>query len=127
VQSAVSTIDLGVGITVDNLTPTTGSTVTYTITTSNAGPSNATGVLVNIPLPAGVTYVSDTGSGAYVTATNTWTIGTINAGVAGPTLMITVTVDATSGQPVTANIIISGNESDTDPSNDNDDVTFTVP
>src|SRR5262249_35715954 len=44
--------DLSLTKTVNNPAPTVGSNITYTITVSNAGPSNATGVAVLDQLPA---------------------------------------------------------------------------
>ena len=43
------------------LTVAPGGTVTYTIVATNAGPSDATAVVVDDPTPAGLTFVSNTG------------------------------------------------------------------
>ncbi len=73
--------DLAVVKTVNNATPNVGSTIVFTLTATNNGPSAATGVAVNDLLPAGYTYVSDNGAGAYVSGTGVWTIGNLaNAG-----------------------------------------------
>src|SRR5258708_15751163 len=73
--------DLAVAKSVDNPTPAAGANVVFTITVTNNGPNNATSVVVNDFLPAGLTYVSDDGAGAYSSATGLWTIpGTINNG-----------------------------------------------
>src|SRR5262249_7899633 len=60
----------GLSITKDDgkTTVVPGTTTTYTITVSNAGPSTATGAALSDPLPAGVTaaswtFVSQTGGG----------------------------------------------------------------
>lgn len=87
--------DLSVTKTVDNATPTVGSSIIFTVTVSNAGTANATNVAVLDQLPAGFTYVSDIASqGAYVAGTGVWTVGTINSGTSA-TLQITATVNAT--------------------------------
>ncbi|WP_429725827.1 gliding motility-associated C-terminal domain-containing protein [Aquimarina litoralis] len=94
-------VDLVVAKIVDNATPDEGSNVTYTITVTNNGPAQATNVILTDVLPAGVTYVSDTGAGAYVSGTGLWTIGTINSG-ANATIDIVASVDAgTSGDTIT--------------------------
>ena len=58
--------DLITGKTVDNGTPNEGDTIVYTLTLTNSGPNQATNLSITDLLPAGVTYVSDDGAGAYV-------------------------------------------------------------
>src|SRR6185436_15181845 len=60
--------------------PPVGATVTFTLTATNSGPSNATGVVVQDVLPAGLVYVSDDGGGAYNAGSGAWTIGTFPRG-----------------------------------------------
>jgi uncharacterized repeat protein (TIGR01451 family) len=87
--------DLGITKTVDNPTPAAGGTVTFTITVTNHGPNNATGVVVSDPLPNGLSYVSDDGAGAYDPVnTGLWTVGALANG-ASATLHITATADST--------------------------------
>ncbi len=92
-----------------------GTNVVYTITVTNAGPSNAAGVSVADVTPAGLTFVSNAGacSGAFPCA-----LGTIAAGAsqvitttfsvppayagANP-ILNTATASATTGDPVPAN------------------------
>jgi uncharacterized repeat protein (TIGR01451 family) len=89
--------DLALTKTVNNATPAAGGTVIFTLTVTNNGPNNATGVVVNDFLPNGLTYVSDDGAGAYNSGTGLWTIpGTINNG-SSVTLHITATADSTEG------------------------------
>ncbi len=89
----VAQTDLVVTKTVDNATPNVGSNVTFTITATNNGLSDATGVKVTDNLPSGYTLISATPStGTW--AASTWTIGNLaNGGTA--TLTITATVKAT--------------------------------
>jgi len=114
--------DLSVTKSVDNPFPTLGSTITYTVTVSNAGPDAATNVVVSDPLPAGLTYVSDTPSqGTFDSGTGDWTVGTIPAGGLA-TLRITVTFDSTT--PVT-NIaqVTASDQPDPDSTPNNNDPT----
>jgi uncharacterized repeat protein (TIGR01451 family) len=68
--------DLSLTQTVDNHTPDQGNNVTFTLTVSNSGPADATGVEVTDALPTGYTYVSDTPSvGTYNSGSGVWTIG----------------------------------------------------
>lgn len=76
---------------VDKPTAKRGETVIYTLTLSNTGTGAATGVSVTDSLPAGVVYVSDDGSGAYVASSGVWSVGSLAANTA-KTLKITVTV-----------------------------------
>jgi len=58
-----------------------GSNVTFTVTATNNGPSDASGVQVTDQLPAGLTYVSSTPSaGTYTSGTGVWDIGTLANG-----------------------------------------------
>jgi len=124
-------IDLSLDKSVDNVTPLVGNNVVFTIAVNNAGPSDATGVVVKDVLPTGYTYVSDDGGGAYVNGTGLWTIGGLASGLT-TTLNITATVNATgnytNGAEVTA---ADQNDIDSTPNNnilsedDQDEVSTT--
>lgn len=89
---ATSCTDLAVTVTTNGLSAAVGSTVVFTVSVTNNTASAATGVSVKDLLPNGYTYVSNTPStGAYVSGTGIWTVGTVNAG-ATQTLQITATV-----------------------------------
>jgi large repetitive protein len=62
--------DIGVSKTDSSATYTPGTDVTYTITVSNSGPFGAAGVLVNDPLPAGISSA-------------TWTCAGVSGGACG--------------------------------------------
>ncbi|MGE3437347.1 MAG: CARDB domain-containing protein, partial [Blastocatellales bacterium] len=115
----VPVADLSLNKTINNSTPNVGSNVTFTITVTNGGPSSATGVEVKDLLPAGYTYVSDNGSGAYNSGTGVWTAGTLTNGQS-KSLQITATVKATGPYANTAEVSKS-NEKDPDstPNNNN--------
>ena len=60
---------------------TVGSNVDFTVTATNAGPSNASGVQVTDLLPPGLTFVSATPSiGTYNSVTGVWNIGGLAGG-----------------------------------------------
>jgi uncharacterized repeat protein (TIGR01451 family) len=65
--------------------------VVYTLTVSNGGAKDATGVEVTDVLPSGVSYVSDDGGGDYDSNTGVWTVGTVTNGNSA-TLHITAAV-----------------------------------
>jgi uncharacterized repeat protein (TIGR01451 family) len=108
--------NLAITKSVNNATPAVGANVVFTITVTNNGPNNATGVVVNDFLPDGMTYVSDDGAGAYDPSTGLWTIpGTINNG-SSVTLHITGSVDL-SGQICNMAQITAGSPLDPNPAN----------
>ena len=83
---------------------TPGTSVTYTLTVTNEGPSPATGVIVQDKLPAGVTFVSAEGDGTFDAASGKWDLSAevIEKG-ATRTLRITVTIDASTAGSVVTN------------------------
>lgn len=68
-----------------------GSTVVYTLQTTNKGPDAATGVVIKDQLPAGLTYISDDSAGKYDAASGLWTVGDVANGES-KVLKITATV-----------------------------------
>ena len=83
--------DIQVLKTVDNANPNVGDTVTFTITTTNLGPSAATGVQVTDLLPVGLNLLSSTPSmGSYNIVTGVWNIGGLAASGAGATATLTI-------------------------------------
>jgi gliding motility-associated-like protein/uncharacterized repeat protein (TIGR01451 family) len=108
--------DLSVVKTVDNAHPLIGHTVTFTITVTNNGPYDATGVKVTEILQSGYAYVSSTTTtGTYDHLTGIWTIGNLNNG-ASEILTVTVTVIAAGNYVNTATI--TGNQPDLNSMND---------
>lgn len=86
--------DLALTKTVDNPTPNNGTNAVFTVTATNQSlAGDATNVVVQDYLPAGLTYVSGDGGVATVesSGTITWTVGTLAVG-ASATLNITATV-----------------------------------
>ena len=83
---------------------TPGTSVTYTLTLTNEGPSPATGVIAQDKLPSGVTFVSAQGDGTYDAVSGKWDLSSevIEKG-ATRTLRITVTIDASAAGSVVTN------------------------
>jgi uncharacterized repeat protein (TIGR01451 family) len=84
----------------DEVTP--GSAITYAITVTNEGPSEATNVVVTDQVPANTTFASATAStGSSVTAPSAGGTGTVRATWAGP---------IAAGEQVTLTIVVSVND-----------------
>ncbi|MFY0653953.1 MAG: tandem-95 repeat protein [Cyclobacteriaceae bacterium] len=109
--------DLSIDKMVDENAPNVGDDITFTLTVSNAGPSDASSVTVSDLLPSGYTYVSDDGGGDYNNITGEWEVGSLASG-SNVSLDIMVTVLASGVYTNTATV--SGNEDDPDPDNNED-------
>ncbi len=112
--------DLSLGLAATNTTPTTGTNVFLTFTVANTGPLTADKVTVDITLPAGLSYVSDDGLGAYNSATGLWSLASSLAGGGTADLHITAFVNASGSYAITSDIA-SSNQADPDstPGNSN--------
>ncbi|MBQ4822150.1 Ig-like domain-containing protein, partial [Aquimarina sp. MMG016] len=109
--------DLRLTKSVNNSSPVVGNNVIFSITVTNDGPINATGVQVTDQLPSGYTYVSDDSGGDYNSGTGLWNIGTLNNG-ASITIEITATVNGTGLYLNSAEITASdNNDPDSTPNN----------
>ena len=104
-----------------------GSAFTYTISVSNAGPSNAASLTMTDNLPVGVTGVSASGSGwtcaPPASGVLTCTRATLNTGVTAPAITVSVTAPANA---VTLSNVASIAAATSDPDNSNNSDTETT-
>jgi gliding motility-associated-like protein/uncharacterized repeat protein (TIGR01451 family) len=108
-------VDLSIVKTVNKTHPFFGTSVIFTITVSNNGPLNATGVAVTEILQSGYTYVSSTVStGTYNPSSGVWVIGNINNGASE---ILTITANVIEGGNYVNTAIVYGNETDNNMSN----------
>ena len=119
--------DIQIVKTVDNANPVVGDSVTFTITATNNGPSNATGIAVTDLLPAALTFISATPTqGSYDDSTGVWTLGSLSAAGAGSsaTLTIVAAVDIDGGFTNTA-AVSANDQPDPNPANNSSSVVVT--
>ncbi len=105
----------------------TNGNLTYVITVTNNGPSNASVVNVIDNLPAGTVFQSATtltGTAGYASGNVTWSIGSLNIG-ASANLTIVVTAPSTTGT-ITNTATVTGAETDPVMLNNNASTTTTV-
>ena len=97
------------------------STITYTITSTNNGPNDAESVLIQDPLPVGLTFISTDNGGVYdpSTRTVTWPVIPTLANQASTTRTITARVPATLNTPLTNIAFSSSSTFDPDKANNN--------
>jgi uncharacterized repeat protein (TIGR01451 family) len=106
--TSILATNFAISKTVSNANPNVGDTITFTITLTNSGSDNATGVEVIDLLPAGLTFVSATPSqGTYNSATGLWTVGAVASGGGTQTLLIQATVVSPNMQTNTAIVTTS--------------------
>jgi uncharacterized repeat protein (TIGR01451 family) len=81
--TGLPTADSALSSTVSNDAPLEGELITIVLTASNAGPSDATGIVVAGVVPAGLTLQSATvSSGTVDAATQTWSLPSLPVGTA---------------------------------------------
>jgi uncharacterized repeat protein (TIGR01451 family)/fimbrial isopeptide formation D2 family protein len=116
----VSSSDLSLTKVTTNPGSGVGSTAVFTLTLTNTGPSDATGVAVRDQLPAGLTYLSSIASvGSYNSGTGIWTVGNVASGIS-PTLQISARIDVVGSLTNTAQVSTSNQpDPDSTPNNNN--------
>ncbi|MBV9496725.1 MAG: DUF11 domain-containing protein [Acidobacteria bacterium] len=115
--------DLSITKTASTPNPISGSNYSYTIQVNNAGPSQAQSVSVTDVLPAGVTYVSATGTGwtcNNAAGTVTCTMPTLAVGAAAP---ITLTVTPTGSGAIVNTATVTATNNDPNPANNSSTAT----
>ena len=110
-----------------------GEQIVYTLTVTNNGPADATGVEVTDTLPNGVTVDTVELNGAVTNFNQNGNVLTIDVGAlpsdAGnnvATVTITVTVDAGTVGPLTNDSSVTGDQNDPIPGNNTDDEPITA-
>jgi len=115
-SGAVQSADLGISMTPAPSPVALGSNLTYTITVTNNGPSDAESVAVNDTLPANSSYVSATPSQGTCGGTSavSCSLGTITN---GNSATITIVVTVNSGTSISNTATVSSPTFDTNSAN----------
>lgn len=102
-----------------------GAEVVYTITVTNAGARNATGVTISDTLPDTVTYLSDDSSQGWAQAGHTLSLF-YGALAAGDTIKAFVAVTTNQAGTISNTVSVSENESDLTPGNNSSTLQVSV-
>ena len=122
----IARADLEIAKTVSDPAPGVGSNITFTLTVTNQGPTDADGVQVADLLPVGLTYVSHNGDGTYNGGTGLWDIGYLERlETASLEITANVPIAAVAGVTNTASIIQSS-VVDNDLTNNQDSAVVTA-
>ena len=118
--TAIANVDLEVNKYVDVKTDTVNVTdnITFTITVTNNGPCNATGVYVGETLSPHLNVLSNTTTRGKWDG-STWIIGNLNG---GETHYLTIVAEVISAGTISNAVAIYGNDNDTNRSNNNDSI-----
>jgi uncharacterized repeat protein (TIGR01451 family) len=110
--------DLAVIKTVNNPTPSVGSTITFTVSVRNDGPEDGSRIVVSDTLPPGLSLLTANPSrGSYIGGTGLWTIGPITNSQS-VTLTLAARVTSTGVLTNTAQLMAAFPlDSDSDPGN----------
>ena len=116
--------DLTVGLTAIPNPVVIDGTLTYTISVTNNGPSDGSGVVVTNALPSGLSVLSATVSqGSITSGGNLWTIGSLAAGHSATATIVAIpTIEGSLAGTST----IQGSQFDPNPANNSATITLVV-
>ena len=110
-------------------TVTAGGSTTYSLVVANAGPSDAADLAVTDTLPAGVTFVSASGSGWACTSTGDTSVScllpTLATGATAPAISVVVTAPS-EATTLTNTASVASTTADPDTTNNTDTATTDV-
>ena len=120
-------VNLAMGITVDDDTPVRHQLLEFELSLTNEGSLDASGVVVDVTIPVGLTLESATVPVGVFDANGTWSVGPVTAGQT-VLLGLIASVDTLPGGEVltTTGLVASVDQSDPDPSNDVATVEVTI-
>jgi uncharacterized repeat protein (TIGR01451 family)/gliding motility-associated-like protein len=123
--------DVSLTMTADNLTPSAGDEIVFTLTVNNAGPNDATALVIEDELASGYSFINAvTSTGTYDEIAGSWQVSSIASGGL-ETLVLTALVLPSGNYKNTAELIALGTyDPDSSPNNNlgsEDDQVSVVP
>jgi uncharacterized repeat protein (TIGR01451 family) len=118
--------DLSLTKTASETKPAVDGEVDYTLTAHNAGPNDATGVVIEDPLPAGLNFIAASPGCDNIEGTVTCPVATILDGGTASVTIKTHTTPAIAGMSVANAASVSANEHDPNPANNQANATIKV-
>jgi uncharacterized repeat protein (TIGR01451 family) len=118
--------DLALSLTASPVSVVAGSNVTYTITVTNQGPSTATGVMVNDPLPTLVTVLSTNTTQGTISISNHNLICVLGELTNGAGATITIVAATTTNGTLTTTATVTATQPDANPANNSATVSTIV-
>ena len=125
-EFSVSTADLAVTKAADPIVGTAGQALTYTLTVTNAGPFQATGVIATDAVPAGAVFVAAGASQGTASLVGGAVVARLGDLAAGNSATVTIVVTPSAAGSLTNTADVTANEPDPDPSNNSATVTTTI-
>lgn len=118
--------DLSLTKTVSDENPGTDDEVDYTLTAHNAGPNDATGVMIHDSLPAGLDFLDAPSQCTNENGTITCDVGTIASGDSASVTIKARTTATVAGKVVGNLATVSGDDLDLNPNNNQASATIRV-
>ena len=119
--------DLSLTKTGSSANPSVGDLLTYTLTASNAGPNDATGVTITDPVPPGLAFSDASDGCTNVSGTVTCAIGDIPSGGHVTVKVMAWVLDSAAATSFTNLATVSGDQPDPDPGNNQATANTEVP
>ena len=125
-EFSVPMADLEVTKAADPTVGTAGQALTYTLTVTNAGPFQATGVIATDAVPAGAVFVAASASQGTASLVGGAVVARLGDLAAGDSATVTIVVTPSGAGSLTNTADVTANEPDPDPSNNSATVTTTI-
>ena len=125
-EFSAATADLALSKGADPTVGTAGQALTYTLTVTNDGPFQATGVIATDAVPAGAVFVAASASQGTASPVGGVVVALLGGLAAGDSATVTIVVSPSAAGSLTNTAVVTASEPDPDPSNNSATVTTTI-